>query len=999
MRDDVNRPACALADSLNESAVHLIGVYFFASGFLLTRTVLDNQSQCAILPYNNEFVYKPINGADQGCWHPRAFEKAVVIIIDALRYDFTVPFQSSSQDPSPRYFHNAITILHKTALETPENAFLLPFIADPPTTTLQRLKGLTTGTLPTFIEAGSNFAGTAIEEDNVLLQLRKVGKTLVHLGDDTWNSLFPGYFQPNLTHAYDSFNVRDLHTVDNGVIEHLIPLLRSSAASEWDVIFGHFLGVDHAGHRYGPDHQAMTDKLKQMDRVIRDMMQLIDEKTLLVVMGDHGMDGKGDHGGESDEEVEAAIWFYSKRRFFGRTHPSFVVPPKTAKERPIRQTDLVPTLSLLLGVPIPFSSLGTPIEEAFIGVAGSDWENLALVNRLSQSQIRRYRSEYFRAGGESTQDLGTMLADSETISKLEASHDWETLYTNSRAYQQEALQFFRGIWAKFDIPGMIHGIEILAGALVSLLLYSHGTKGDKADVAPLFLRNIGLGSISGAIFGLAGSTITLYFDILSGVLYGVAVGGILGCWVSFFHLRQNFVIPLPRSAWGRLTFIFTVCQAAGFAANSYTIHEDSILLFFLTTFGVLACISSQRQLSRPDRLLGTYHSLLFIVLTRFASFSRLCREEQMPHCRSTFYASNTSSASAPWHLFIPYAVAILLPEIIKAFYRGTASYEGSAGFWIGFCFRMGLLLVAAYWTIDAAETAGWFADTVSADALDTTSVTIARCVLGIALAAGIATFTLAKPCINISISAAAQAPASQPSGANRPIKSQVTIYGYANVYGTRYYLLLPILILIAALLLPPMGQFSLAICAWQILCLLEILDTNGLTISSAVCSSAIGPIVLAMLGSYHFFKTGHQAVLSSIQWNSAYVPLRTLHYPWSPIFVIINSFGAQILCAAAVPLTVLWKRAVQSDKRNGMSGLWGDVLQACLSHVLYYATVQLATTLWAGHLRRHLMLYRVFMPRFLLGCIVLVVVDVVLVVVALMGVGVSALSIGEVFGF
>ena len=918
-------------------------------------------------------------------------------MIDALRYDFTVPFRSTIQDPNPRYFHNAIPVLYQTAQETPENAFLLPFIADPPTTTLQRLKGLTTGTLPTFIEAGSNFAGTAIEEDNVLLQLRRLGKTLVHLGDDTWNSLFPGYFHPNLTHAYDSFNVRDLHTVDNGVIEHLMPLLRSSAASEWDVIFGHFLGVDHAGHRYGPDHQAMTEKLNQMDGVIREMMQLIDEKTLLVVMGDHGMDGKGDHGGESDEEVEAAIWFYSKRRIFGRMQPSFIIPPKNAKERPIRQIDLVPTLSLLLGVPIPFSNLGKPIEEAFIGVAGNDWKNLALVNRLSESQIRRYQTEYSRAGGGSTEHYEMMQNKSEVIGKLEAMHDWQALYNTSRDYQQKALQVFRGLWAKFDIPGMVHGMEVLAGALISLFMYCHGMKGDKADVAPIFLRNIGLGSAFGAIFPFLASTFTQYFDTLSSIFYGVGIGGILACWLSFFQLRQNIVFPIPRSLWGWLALIFTISQAAGFAANSYTIHEDSILLFFLTSFGVVSCISSQRQISKPDRLLGTYHSLLFIILTRFASFSRLCREEQMPHCRSTFYASSTSSASAPWQLFIPYAIAIFLPEIIKAFYRGTASYEGSAGFWIGFCFRISLLLVAAYWTIDAAEDAGWFADTVSATTLDSISVTIARCVLGIALAAGTATFVFAKPCINVSLSTPAPSPASSPVTPTST-KPQVRIFGYANVYGTRYYLLLPILILITALLLPPMGQFSLAICAWQILCLLEILDTNSLTISPLNSCSSIGPIILAMLGSYHFFKTGHQAVLSSIQWNSAYVPLRTLHYPWSPLFVMINSFGAQILCAAAVPLTVLWKRPLNADKKKGMSGLWGEVLQACLSHVLYYATIQLATTMWAGHLRRHLMLYRVFMPRFLLGFIVLVVVDVVLVAVALTGVRVSALSVGEVFG-
>jgi phosphatidylinositol glycan class O len=98
-------------------------------------------------------------------------------------------------------------VLYELAEKHPENALLLPFIADPPTTTLQRLKGLTTGTLPTFIDAGSNFAGTAIDEDNLIAQARNAGKTVVHLGDDTWHSLYPGYFEPNLTRAYDSFIV------------------------------------------------------------------------------------------------------------------------------------------------------------------------------------------------------------------------------------------------------------------------------------------------------------------------------------------------------------------------------------------------------------------------------------------------------------------------------------------------------------------------------------------------------------------------------------------------------------------------------------------------------------------------------------------------------------------------------------------------------------------------------------------------------------------------
>ena len=91
------------------------------------------------------------------------------------------------------------------------------------------------------------------------------------MGDDTWTLVFPTLFSPNLTFPYDSFNVEDLHTVDEGVIKHLFPLLEDENDS-WDVIFGHFLGVDHVGHRVGPEHPVMKDKLKQMDLVLRNVV-------------------------------------------------------------------------------------------------------------------------------------------------------------------------------------------------------------------------------------------------------------------------------------------------------------------------------------------------------------------------------------------------------------------------------------------------------------------------------------------------------------------------------------------------------------------------------------------------------------------------------------------------------------------------------------------------------------------------------------------------------
>lgn len=947
--------------------------------------VLDEKSECASPPIRTPLY----NGKslEDGCWYPKTFDRAVIIIIDALRYDFAVPFH----DKTAQHFHNALTVLHETSVETPQNAFLLPFIADPPTTTLQRLKGLTTGTLPTFVDAGSNFAGTAIEEDNILAQMRDGGKKLVHLGDDTWHALFPGYFDANLTHAFESFNVWDLHTVDDGVTKHLLPLLGKTETPKWDVVFGHYLGVDHVGHQYGPNHPTMASKLKQMDQVLREIVAVLDPNTLLVVMGDHGMDAKGDHGGESDEEVEAALWMFSKKGIFGRETESFVQPPRTAKERPVRQIDLVPTLSLLLGLPIPFNNLGAPIVEAFIGAERPSLQNLATVFALTAAQIQKYQRQYSAArsldGGLFTAAFSAwneaQFHWADMLQNLEASYDFRTLFIEFSKYQKETLKTFKTLWAIFDLSAMLQGIIILVSTVLILAYYARSSILDMAGLTPVYLRQAGIFSIIGSIFGGAVAA-SVARPMLDASLIGFAGGGVIGFVLVSAETSKLHPLPMPNSAWGWLSFVFTLSQAAGFASNSYTIWEDEILLFFLGTFAAFGIFSSIRQIQATDRILGITQSAIFILLTRLASLSRLCREEQMPACRSTYYASSTSSTSAPWHVGIPFLLALYLPDLIKSYYVSTRSYQASAVLWIGVAFRLGLLGSALFWTVDAAEIAGWV--NVDSDVLKAVKTSLAQFGLAVACIAGTLTFIWARPFVSVEV----PAPLAKPTGrleTSRSTTSQsLVVHGHSNVHGSRYFIVVLNWALAIIILEKPMGDGVIGILLLQILALLEIIQANDLS------SAAIGPVVLALLGSFHFFKTGHQATLSSIQWDSAFIPLKTIIYPWSPLFVVLNTFGAQILTAAAVPLIVLWKQ--RPRKR-----LLEAVARAVATHILYYAVINLATTMWAGWLRRHLMLYRVFNPRFLTGAAVLFTVDLVAVFVALVGVRCNFLSVAELFGW
>ncbi|KAJ9154765.1 GPI ethanolamine phosphate transferase 3 [Pleurostoma richardsiae] len=987
--------------------IHAIGIAYFTSGFLLTRLVLDESSRCGVSPLNSTSSSDgvlpdwPGRGTVKGgCWHPKTFDRAVVILVDALRYDFTVPVDDGAE------FHDALPFLYETAVKRPRSAFLRPFIADPPTSTLQRLKGLTTGTLPTFIDLGSNFAGTAIEEDNLLAQLRDQGKRIVHLGDDTWQALFPDYFVGNLSRAYDSFNVWDLHTVDNGVLEHIFPLMKPERKGEWDVLIGHFLGVDHAGHRYGPAHPAMREKLQQMDRFIRDLAETIDDDTLLIVMGDHGMDSKGDHGGESDDEIEAALWMYSSRSVFGRTQPEYAVPPASAKIRPVNQIDLVPTLALLLGIPIPYNNLGAPIEEAFAGPNGNAWADLAAAARVTAAGIKRYQASYFAARGIEQDDKpGSPLALYKKAEQIATGDKkgklHESAYKAYMSYQEETLRIYKSLWARFDIPSMIIGLSIMACAVIVLLVYVSGDEDDdiavlediELDLAEMKLEAEGVGAGSDTPSYQAYNQ-NLVKAALVGAVPGAGVGLLLAVFTKAHDYRlaaataalasmamvtsalpkKGILSLLPTSPWGWLAVLFTVSQSVGFASNSYTIWEDSILLFFLTTFGFANIIAAFNLSSKADRFLAIYHSVLFVILGRLASFSKLCREEQMPYCTSTYYASATSSTSAPWQLAIPFAVFAILPSIIKAYYLPTRSYEGLAPTWIGYVLRTGLFMSAVYWTLDSADNGNWVPG-IAEGSLKTARTSIAQLVLGLAFVAGTTGFIWAPPCVSILTSA---------STAGR---AQITVLGYGNANGARY-LLLPINIVGACILLSkPMGGGAIALMMWQVLSLVELLDLNAIT------GEAIGPVMLGLLGNYHFFKTGHQAALSSIQWDSAFVPLSTIRYPWSPAAVALNTFAGQILAVAAVPLVVLWKTG---PKRKG--ALEG-VSRALGALVAYFAVEALASMAWAGWLRRHLMLYRVFNPRFMMAAIVLLVVDVVGIAVALTGVRSNTLAISEVFGW
>ncbi|KAK6034104.1 hypothetical protein COOONC_28392 [Cooperia oncophora] len=107
--------------------------------------------------------------------------QVVFLLVDALRYDFLVPLEENAPKS---FFRGQMPGVAKLIERGAEIGLLL---ADPPTTTLQRIKALSTGTLPTFIDAGDNFAPSSnINEDNIFFQARSRNLNVTFMGDNTW---------------------------------------------------------------------------------------------------------------------------------------------------------------------------------------------------------------------------------------------------------------------------------------------------------------------------------------------------------------------------------------------------------------------------------------------------------------------------------------------------------------------------------------------------------------------------------------------------------------------------------------------------------------------------------------------------------------------------------------------------------------------------------------------------------------------------------------------
>jgi phosphatidylinositol glycan class O len=81
-------------------------------------------------------------------------------------------------------------------------------------------------------------------------------------------------------------------------------MLSGENNTDYRLIIIHLIGVDHAAHNYGSNgYNEVERKLMDTEIIIKNTIEKMDNDTVLLIFGDHGMTDGGTHGGSSDKEI------------------------------------------------------------------------------------------------------------------------------------------------------------------------------------------------------------------------------------------------------------------------------------------------------------------------------------------------------------------------------------------------------------------------------------------------------------------------------------------------------------------------------------------------------------------------------------------------------------------------------------------------------------------------------------------------------------------------
>ncbi|XP_015593772.1 GPI ethanolamine phosphate transferase 3 isoform X2 [Cephus cinctus] len=926
------------------SYLMIVSLLLFTRGFLLNRVSRTERGECIHCENSGDCDLKRVLETSaigvNICPKPRA--RVILLVVDALKYEF-VNWQDDANAESS-YYKNKMPIVNELIQKYPLHTRLYKFIADPPTTTMQRLKGLMTGTLPTFVDISSNFATEDINEDNLIDQNVKGG--IVFMGDDTWTSLFPGRFLRQ--YPAPSFNVWDLDTVDNQVRRTIFSEMKKK---DWSLLVAHVLGIDHCGHKHGPNHPEMTRKLNDTNYLIKEIVKSLDEGMMLFVIGDHGMTDTGDHGGDSIDETDAAMFIYSTLPLIDT---STVIGSKVANH-----VDFVPTIATILGTPMPFSNIGTIILDAlpmlgdknesldqFFYAVQSLWSNVA--------QTKKYIDAY---------SMDTFLFSDDKLQMLERSYnhlskqvkhsknlkEFKDFINDAKAYLALIRNMCAEIWVQFDSSLMFKGLLLMFGTLFFSYIILDCIQRDR--ITKIFESWFLTCSVLTNLCAIIVVWLLYWLQIIEEFQHMTFFAtGIVSLLLLLIVVIQNWdIIAINwynsiKKQWSsyqaRIILFMTIC---GLFSNSYIVEEDRVLSFLSITLVWLVLYNIKvdshvdnsdrkariifKPTSKPSfRIILIILGLITALAIRCSSYFWRCREEHNGRSCSSIILGKANSivSSKIEQAFLTTALIILalFITVVRYWLRSCGNLSGFSPSVVvaRYCPGVTVVCIGCFWVLQRLpkDAKTKLALSWQENALPGVAYFMILFGIFILFYRPLGVFILPRRGESINIYHGEDIIPRlferlkgliykrKLEDENIPI-----VYGLGTVYSATFISLSVFLTLLYALLLGDVLAPSTVVMYITCACVLTIISVeryrNANSISELFDVPNTAILCWFLMAEYFFYGTGHQPTFLTIHWDAAFIGTGG-HYSGNLVpatLIGINTFGSHIILGATLPLLVV----------------------------------------------------------------------------------------------
>lgn len=668
-------------------------------------------------------------------------------------------------------------------------------------------------------------------------------------------------------------------------------------------------------------------------------------------MGDHGMTADGNHGGASELEVSAALFVLATDVINNQNVKVSNADSHGTPFIEVSQIDIVPSIALMLGAPIPHGNLGQVIPELFLRrdhraalehVTSAEQfveylqslppkqqevllralEELNIAQHINDWQLHEYLMAYNNQTRQFPRDsinellqqfqranqlfenfISTDVKSDTTWSNERIALAWHVI-SAYRAYHRSALDMCRRLWTTFDVDTMTLGVAVMLGSCVTLALqlvnglqtfpYLATFTGLLTGTLIALLRHVSLGTVT--------FLATNYSDyLLYGSLASIAMHLVIQIWQVLRAGWRNIHLDVMTLA----TLVLLVLRIVALFSNSYIEAEYRVVQFLQLSMAALYLWLIQRTEGPWSR------AALLAVVIKLGSFTTRVKQEEHDEDLSLTYVTLLTT------VFVPLIALLVLHRVLMALtLRASYAPTRSSRVYQALLYAM-IALVAGYWTV------------LKLGGLES-SWTVRILFPNVVYLLSLAQITLLVLCV--------------------PFTTNLR----AHVVALTASLTPPLL-----LLLGPTSAWVLLVLALQLV-----------LAPPATHRPFFAVLFLSLTAANYFYATGHYPDFNSLQFWAPFVGYDEYHPRIGALLTVLNTWAAPLLVTAA--LSSIHRTAVDT---NRSSSVLATVFDSHASFVLIQSLVACSTMIFNHLQRRHLMVWRIFAPKYIFEALLLLFVD------------------------